>query len=124
MTLHLTVTNTSHEDIEDVKDRLKQIKSRLQDKQLKVPGPGNSINIAPLTKFGISTIAASEVSCSNLDNKNVVSSRETYLSEGSIEEEHLDSTILQKYNFEQVGVQTSLTDLSELGKVVFIFLNA
>ena len=114
---NLKLTNNTPEDIEDVKDRLNQIKSRLQDKQLKVPGPGNSINIAPLTKLGLPAIETSEVSCSNFDNKNVVSSRETYLSEGS--NENLDSTILQKDNFEQVGVQTSLTDLSELGKVIF-----
>ena len=113
-TQNIDLTNRKNEDMEDVRDKLNQIKSRLQDKQLKVPGPGNSINIAPLTKLGIPTEC--QIQNATIENRNTLSSRETYLSEGSDNLETLENTILQKDNFEQVGVQTSLTDLSELGK--------
>ena len=111
---NIDLTNKKNEDMEDVRDKLNQIKSRLQDKQLKVPGPGNSINMAPLNKLGIPTEC--QIQNTAIENRNTLSSRETYLSEGSDNPETLENTILQKDNFEQVGVQTSLTDLSELGK--------
>ena len=117
-TSNIDLTDKKHKEMEDVKERLTQIKSRLQDKQIKVPGPGSSINITPLTKLGLPN--EFQIIGSNVDNKNIVSSRETYLSEGSNDPDLLDNTILQKDNFEQVGVQTSLTDLSELGKDYFI----
>ena len=113
-TRNIDLTNKKNEDMEDVRDKLNQIKSRLQDKQLKVPGPGKSINMAPLTKLGIPTEC--QIKNTSIENRNTLSSRETYLSEGSDNPETLDNTILQKDNFEQVGVQTSLTDLSDLGK--------
>ena len=116
-TRNIDLTNKKNEDMEDVRDKLNQIKSRLQDKQLKVPGPGNSINMAPLTKLGIPTEC--QIKNTTIENRNTLSSRETYLSEGSDNPETLDNTILQKDNFEQVGVQTSLTDLSDLGKLLF-----
>ena len=102
-------------DMEAVNAKLTQIKSRLQEKQLKVPGPGNSINILPL---GLQKFEQATNNFSKIDNKNVISSKETYLSEE-------DTCQLVKSNvpseptrssFEQVAIQTSLTDLSALGK--------
>ena len=99
--------------------KLEEIKSRLEDKQSKVPGPGNSINIGILSKINQSKQTDSGLSYKRPSpNKNIASSIETYLSEEESDRNKIQKNDVKETNYkcEQVAVQTSLTDLSELCK--------
>ena len=108
------------EDLDNVNAKLSQIKSRLRNRQLKIPGPGSSIDVTPFEATGLSKITSTEDDHCNMDNKLIVSSRETYLSEEQSCTEICEKTQMapESSNCKQVGVQTSLTDLSDLGKVI------
>jgi hypothetical protein len=104
---------------ESLNVKLEEIKSRLEDKQSKVPGPGSSINIGILSKINQSKRIDSGVSCKRPSpNKNMASSIETYLSEEESDRNKVQENDIKEANYksEQVAVQTSLTDLSELCK--------
>ena len=95
--------------------KLNQIKSRLQDKQTKIPAPGNSINLTPLATSKIQNYTQVNARLKDLDSRNLLSSKETYLSEDEscCDKNKRPSSSVNSY--EQVAVQTSLTDLSALG---------
>ena len=114
--------------------KLSQLISRLQEKQLKIPAPGKSINVtvATASKANDRDLKGYPVhDPRNLEMKNnsIISSKETYLSEDGNSTEgkekgHMNKVPLSKddSNYEQVAVQTSLIDLSTLGKYIQILL--
>ena len=104
---------------ESLNVKLEEIRSRLEDKQSKVPGPGSSINIGILSKINQGKQIDLGMSYKRpSDNKNMASSIETYLSEEESDRNKVQENDVKETNYksEQVAVQTSLTDLSELCK--------
>ena len=87
---------------------------------MKIPGPGSSINVIPFDAAALPKITNTEDNYCKMDNRLIVSSKETYLSEEQSGTETREETQLaiESNNCKQIGIQTSLTDLSELGKII------